>query len=136
MDLRMTTETFAQDDQRWLASQHGADTAQPVTLDVSKFTAATHYPDGFIKSGCVIAESASGTMFEPYNPADTTTTAGTAVGILLSGVPVRSGATSVVGALVKHCFVDSSKMPFGTGSSTKGAFDSAAQADLIHVVVR
>lgn len=131
----MTTETFTQDDQRWLASQHGADTAQPVTLDVSKFTAGTHYPDGFIKSGCVLAVYDDGKV-GPYDPADAATDADTAVGILLSGVPVRSGATTVVGALVKHCFVDASKMPFGTGDVTKGAFDSAAQADLTHVVVR
>jgi hypothetical protein len=132
MDLSIRSETFVQDSQKWLASKHGVDTAQGVTLDASKFSGM--YPNDFIPSGTVVAKYADGKV-GPYNPAASDASA-TAIGILLEAVPVHSGTSTPSAALLKHCFVNADKMPFGTGATTKGAFDSAAQADLTHVVVR
>lgn len=127
MDLSLTTETFQQDDQRWLASKHGADTAQPVTLSVSHFTVT----NGYIPSGVVLAAYADGS-YGPYVTAAGDSSA-TAVGILLEAVKVKSGATKVVGAMVKHCFIDTTHMPVASGN---GAWDTAAHADLPAVIVR
>jgi hypothetical protein len=147
MDLTLTTETFSQDDQRWLVSDHGADTGRTVTLDVSKFTKADHFPDGYLKSGLVIAKFASG-KYGPYNPAINTgdgSNAGatgtdkvTHVGLLLEAVQVKSDTATVAGAMVLHCFVDKTKLPV-TDVTKKGSVsvDNATTtyaADLPHVV--
>jgi len=147
MDLTLTTETFSQDDQRWLASDHGADTGRTVTLDVSKFTQADHYPDGYLKSGIVIAKYASG-KYGPYNPgaatgdgsnAGATGTDGVVnVGILFAAVKVKSGTATPAGSMLKHCFVDRSHLPV-TDVTKKGSpsVDNATTtyaADLPHVV--
>jgi hypothetical protein len=48
-------ETFGPGDQSWLGSTHGIRESRTVIIDISTFTPATHYPDGFIKSGFPIA---------------------------------------------------------------------------------
>ena len=55
----ITTEKFAgRDDMPWLGSAHGLRNARTETLDVSAFTAADHYPDGYFKSGLPVAKVA------------------------------------------------------------------------------
>jgi hypothetical protein len=143
VDLTLRTETFSQDDQRWLVSDHGADTGRTVTLDVSKFTKADHYPDGYLKSGLVICKFTSG-KYGPYDPTKNTgdgSNVGAPVGLLLEAVQVKTDATAVAGALVLHCFVDKSKLPVtdtdnkgsvGVDDSTSGSERYAA--DLPHVI--
>jgi len=70
MDLTLRTETFAVDDQSWLASRHGVGEAVSVTLDTSAFTPAIHYPDGFFKSGIGLAKIAATGLYGPYNVTD------------------------------------------------------------------
>jgi hypothetical protein len=139
MDLSLTTETFSQDDQRWLVSDHGADTGRTVTLDVSKFTKADHYPDGYLKSGLVIAKFDSG-KYGPYNPALSTGDGSNdnGVGILLEAVQVKANSTAVAGAMVLHCFVDKTKLPV-TDVAKKGSVSvdngtTTYAADLPHVI--
>ncbi|WP_009473866.1 hypothetical protein [Rhodococcus sp. JVH1] len=60
MDLKIKTETFGQDDQSWLASAHGTDTARSINIDVATFTAGTHYPEGYLKSGLPLKKVAAG----------------------------------------------------------------------------
>lgn len=66
MDLNVTTETFEQDDQSWLGSEHGTSMGRPVTLDISTFTKATHYPKGYIPSGTPIGRIAASGLYGPY----------------------------------------------------------------------
>lgn len=141
MDLTLNTETFSQDDQRWLVSDHGADTGRSVTLDVSKFTKADHYPDGYLKSGIVLAQYGSAGKYGPYDPSVNTGDGSNAkgpVGILLEAVQVKSTSTAVAGAAVFHCFVDSSKLPV-TDVAKKGSVSvdngtTTYAADLPHVI--
>jgi hypothetical protein len=102
-------------------SDHGADTGRTVTLDVSKFTKADHYPDGYLKSGIVITKLASG-KYGPFDPAATAGADGSEnkAGFLLEAVQVKSTSTAVAGAKVMHCFVDTSKLPV-TDTSKKGS---------------
>lgn len=60
MDLTIKRETFGQDDQSWLGSAHGTQSTQTITLDVSTFTAGTHYPQGWLKSGLPLQKLAGG----------------------------------------------------------------------------
>lgn len=48
---RLTTETYGAGDQSWLGSTHGIGNCRTATIDVSTFTATTHYPNGYIPSG-------------------------------------------------------------------------------------
>ena len=66
MDLTLRTETFGQDDQSWLGSAHGTDTARSITLDTSAFTANTHYPNGFLPSGLPLAKITASGKYGPY----------------------------------------------------------------------
>ncbi len=66
MDLTVRSEgPWLPEDRSWLGSAHGTTATRTITLDVSAFTANTHYPNGFIPSGTVLAELASG-LFGPY----------------------------------------------------------------------
>lgn len=69
---RTTTENPV--DTRWRASQHGQFTAQPGTLDLSKFNAGTHFnigsrKDNIIPSGVAVQYNATTRMYEPWDPA-------------------------------------------------------------------
>lgn len=49
-----------------LRTKRGLDTGKTVTLDVSKFTKSTHYPNGFIPGGVVLGQVTSSSKFGPY----------------------------------------------------------------------
>jgi hypothetical protein len=66
MDLSIRTETFGQEDQSWLGSQHGTDMARSITLDTSAFTANTHYPNGYLLSGLPLGKITSSGKYGPY----------------------------------------------------------------------
>ena len=132
-DIRVQKTVYAQDNQSWLIGNHGTDMTPSIKLDVSTFTAATHYPNGFIPSGTVLAKTVDGTGYAPYDPADTTDSLGVAVGLLFAAVPVDQldNTHDANGALYVHGLVDSTKLPFQAGT---GSLDAAAQADLPLIV--
>lgn len=66
MDISLYTETFQVEDRSWLASRDGTAFTQTITLDVTKFTAATHYPNGYIPSGIVLARLTASGLYAPY----------------------------------------------------------------------
>lgn len=68
MQLDPVIESFGQEDQSWLASAHGTSSARPVTLDVTKFDPSTHYPNGYLPSGILLAELTATGLFAPYDP--------------------------------------------------------------------
>ncbi|MFD9205976.1 head decoration protein [Streptomyces sioyaensis] len=125
MDLSLRTESFTQDRRDWLGSAHGTDAPVSVTLDVSTFTAGTHYPDGYIKSGIPLGKiTASG----KYGPYDDTKTDGrqTCVGFLFTAQDVVSPrgtvSTSAVGSMLVHCFIREARLPV--------TIDAAGKTDL------
>lgn len=125
MDLSLKTESFTQDRRDWLGSAHGTDAPVSVTLDVSTFTQATHYPDGYIKSGIPLGKiTASG----KYGPYDDTKTDGrqVCVGFLFTAQDVVSPrgvvAASAVGSMLVHCFIKEAKLPV--------SIDAAGKTDL------
>lgn len=105
MDLTIRRETFGQDDQSWRGSAHGIDATQTITLDVSTFTAGTHYPQGWLKSGLPLQKLAGG-KFGLW--ATTKVLAG------FLSEPVKapaSSATPVGGSLQEHGRVIVAKLP-------------------------
>lgn len=84
---RLKTESFDGGDQSWLGSSHGLRNARTETLDISTFTAATHYPNGYIPSGLPVAKV--GGVLVPYDATEGTTTgAGILAGFVLTDQPV------------------------------------------------
>ncbi|MFB7823886.1 head decoration protein [Streptomyces hydrogenans] len=125
MDLSLQTETFAQDRRDWLGSAHGTDAPVGATLDVSKFTSGTHYPDGFIKSGIPLGKITASGKYGPYDNAASDGRE-VCVGFLFTGVDCRSKrgtlSTTVVGSMLLHCVIKEAKLPV--------TIDAAGKADL------
>lgn len=120
-------ESFSQEDQSWLGSAHGTSSARSITLDVSKFTANTHYPNGYFPSGIALGVV---TATGKYGPYDDTQTDGrqTLVGFLFTSVDApTSTATPVMAAMIDHCRVIQAKLPIQSGA---GSVDAAGKTDV------
>lgn len=101
----------------WLGSNHGIRNARTEILDISAFTAATHYPNGYIPSGLPVAKV--GGVLVPYDATEATVTgAGVLAGFVLTDIPlgVTPGATAVATEdfnvpLLDHGRVKTGKLP-------------------------
>lgn len=129
-DISLQTTSYQVGDRRWLLSPHGTDYTPGVTVDVSKFTAGTHFPNGYIPSGTVVGRVTATGKVGPYNGVATDGTE-TAVGVLFADCRVtrQNGTTAAnvgTGILV-HGVVSASKLPFQSGT---GSIDAAGKADL------
>ncbi|MFB7919219.1 head decoration protein [Streptomyces sp. NPDC056061] len=114
MDLSLRTESFSQDRRDWLGSEHGTDCPRGITLDVSTFAQADHYPDGYLKSGLPVAEITASGLYGLY-AGDAIDGRETLAGFLFTGVEVvdHRGRVSakVGGSMLVHGFVRADKLP-------------------------
>lgn len=116
---RKSSETFGAGDQSWLGSSHGIWECRTEVLDISTFTEATHFPNGYIPSGTPVAK-VSGKLV-PYTSAEGTTTgAGVLAGHLFTDQPVVGTADFGV-PLLDHGRVKTAKVPQGTDGFTAPA---------------
>jgi hypothetical protein len=108
---RMSTQTFGTGDQSWLGSAHNIRNARTEQVNVSAFTAGTHYPNGYIPSGTPVAKV--GGLLVPYDSLEATTTgAGVLAGHLLTDQPVV-GSNNFAAPIIDHGRVKSAKVPTG-----------------------
>lgn len=92
---------------KWLASAHGTQHAPTGTLSVESFTAATHYPEGYIPSGTPV-NCDDLTALTPYTaPAEG---APANLGFLLDDVQVVDGQAAPV-AVLRHGAVVADEVP-------------------------
>lgn len=113
---RLKTETVGTGDQSWLGSSHGIHECRTEILDVSAFTAGTHYPNGYIPSGTPVAKVAG--LLVPYTSAEATTTgAGVLAGFLFTDQKVE-GTNDFGVPLLDHGRVRSAKVPQGSDAFT------------------
>lgn len=106
---RLKSETLGTGDQSWLGSAHGIWNGRTATVDVSAFTAGTHYPDGHLPSGTPVA-LVSG-LLVPYDKTEATVTgAGVLAGHILTDQKVEGTADFAV-PLLDHGRVIASKVP-------------------------
>jgi hypothetical protein len=108
---RIQSETIGTGDLSWLGSTHGISNARTETIDISAFTAATHYPGGYIPSGFPLAKV--GGLMVPYDPtAGTTANAGMLAGHLLTDFKVvgGSGGVDLAAPVLDHGRVKASKI--------------------------
>lgn len=126
MDLSIKTETFGQEDQSWLASAHGTEAARSITLDVSTFTAGTHYPDGFLRAGLPLGKITASGKYGLYSDAASDGRQAF-VGLLFTAVKAPAvNATPVSGAMLLHCLVVEAKLP-APGVDANGKADAAGR---------
>lgn len=106
MDISPRSTSHVVDDPSWLGSAHGTDATRTITLDTSAFTAATHYPDGFVPSGTALTLIAGTGLYGPAADADAAT------GCFLYGaVEMRTGGPDVGAAALDHGKVRESRLP-------------------------
>lgn len=113
---RLSSQTYGTGDMTWLASDHGIFNGRTELLDISTFTAGTHYPNGYIPSGTPVAKS--GGVLVPYTSAEGTTTgAGILAGHILTDQPVV-GTNDFAVPVIDHGRVKTAKVPQGTDAFT------------------
>lgn len=113
---RLKSEIVGTGDQSWLGSSHGIRNCRTEFLDISTFTAGTHYPNGYIPSGTPVAKVAG--VLVPYTSAEATTTgAGVLAGHLFTDQPVVGTADFAVPVL-DHGRVKAAKVPQGSDAFT------------------
>lgn len=127
MDLTIETTTVTGlEDRSWLGSAHGTDSTQSDTLDAALFTAATHYPNGEIRSGTVLGRVTATGLLGPY--ADGALDGrGTAVGLLFNTVRVRAANARIGVPVLEHGRVRVANLPANHG------LDAAARVDLRNI---
>lgn len=136
-DISVVSTTYSAGKRSWLLSSHGAEdpgTNPSITLDISKFTAGTHYPNGYIPSGTVVSKVTATGLYGPYDSTASDgrqTPADDGIGFLFGDISVvrwnGSSATKVGGGIVVHGFINLAKLPFSSGA---GALDSTAKTAL------
>lgn len=121
-DITVRSHAWQIDNRDWLIGQHGVDLTPSVTLDISKFTKNTHYPNGFIRSGQPLGIVTATGLYGPYNDAASD---GTEVcrGLLFSFVRAidefGTTLTKVGGARFIHGAVKESKLPVAINANGK-----------------
>lgn len=118
---RLVSETFGSGDQSWLGSSHGIHNCRTVTIDRSSLTAATHYPDGYVRSGQPLA--IVGGLAVPYNSAGADGSQVLA-GFLLADASM-AGTEDVPAALLWHGRIIVANLPVtfaSAGVTTSGLF--------------
>ena len=133
-DISVVSTSYQVEKRSWLLSQHGTDpgSTSSITLDVSAFTAATHYPNGYLMSGIVLGKITATGKYAPYVDAAVDGT-GTAAGFLFSSVKIPNLADLTVdvgGALLVHGFVRTAKLPIANAATGGGFIDANGRTDL------
>lgn len=107
----LQSQTFGGGDQTWVGDAEMLHSARTEILDISTFTAGTHFPNGYIPSGLPVAK-VSGVLV-PYDATEGTTTgAGILAGFVLTDVRVIGATTPDFGVpLVDSGRVYVSKLP-------------------------
>jgi hypothetical protein len=110
---RLATETIGSGDMSWLGSTHGIGNARTETIDISAFTANTHYPNGYIPSGTPVA--IVGDLVVPYDvTVGTTTGAGILAGFVLTDQKVVGGTVDFAVPVIDHGRINTAKVPFAS----------------------
>lgn len=126
MDLSVRTSSYSVEDRSWLGSAHGTEATRSITLNLSTFTANTHYPTGYLKSGTLLGRITATGLYGPYNDSATDGRQ-TAAGILFNSIPMATGGTNPSAPLMEHGVVVEAKLPTNSGVDTAGKTDLAGR---------
>ncbi|MEV4741593.1 head decoration protein [Streptomyces sp. NPDC049555] len=128
-----TTTVQVTADRDWLASRHGTDSTETITLDLTTFTKGVHYaepepgqPHGFVRSGVPVGRIAASGLYGPYDPAATDGRQVLA-GLIYAEAPYTPGTKNVPAALFWHGSVKTAHIPGGIDPTKIVAAPGAAQ---------
>ncbi|HEX6969117.1 MAG TPA: head decoration protein [Micromonosporaceae bacterium] len=127
MDISVRKTEYTVEDRSWLGSRDGTEFTRSVTLDVSAFDQATHYPNGYIPSGTVLGRITATGLYGPYNNA-LNNGQEVAEGFLFNSTQVRAGGPDVGAPLQWRGVIRTSRLPIQ--STAPGGLDANARADL------
>jgi len=105
---KLREETIGSGDMSWLGSAHGIHNCRTETIDVSAFTKATHYPDGYIPSGTPVSKVDG--VLVPYDPTEDTGNADSFAGHIFTDQAVV-GDADIPAPLLDHGRVKADKVP-------------------------
>jgi len=118
MDITPVTTSYTPEDNSWIASSHGTDATETVTLDGAVgFVPATHFPTGVLPSGTAVAKVTASGKYGLYDDAagDGRTVF---VGFTVGNVSI-SATKSVGAAILTHGKVKESRLPFAIAAAAK-----------------
>lgn len=126
-DISVRSSNYQVEDRSWLVGQHGVDITPGITLDIAKFTKATHYQNGYIPSGTIVGKVTASGLYGPYDNAASDGRE-VAAGVLFSSVravdPNTGNALAKVGsARFIHGAVNTAKLPANSGLDANGKAD-------------
>lgn len=126
---RLRSETFGTGDQSWLGSMHAVVNARTETVDISTFTANTHYPNGYLPSGTPVAKV--GGVLVPYDKTEGTTTgAGVLAGFIVTDQAVV-GTGDFAAPVLDHGRVKAAKVPHAFAAPVAAA--KRAATDIVYI---
>lgn len=131
-DITLQSTTYQVGNRQWLLSEPQVKLG--VTLDISKFTAGTHFPNGYIPSGTVVGIVTSGGLAGPYDDAASDgrqTAYGITYGDARVTYPSGTNAAKVgISVVINDAIVSKAKLPFSSGT---GFADAAGIVDLKNI---
>lgn len=128
---KLQSEPLGAGDQSWLGSSHGIHECRTETVDVSAFTAGTHYPNGYIPSGTPVAKV--GGMLVPYDKTEGTVTgAGVLAGFIFTDQKVV-GTGDFSAPLLDHGRVKAAKVPLSGGFVAPAAAAKSANVTFVFI---
>lgn len=122
-DIAVDQFSYQVPDRSWLLYEaEGSYQPTPTTtgaIDFSKFTAGTHYPNGYIASGTVLGIVTATGKLAPY-ASGASDGSQTAVGLLYNPITVPTDLTRKVQVTYVDCFavVSISRLPANSGYAT------------------
>lgn len=131
-DISRVTTTYQVGNRQWLLAE--PDVKLNVTLDPALFTGGTHYPNGYLPSGTVVAIKTATGLAGPYDDAASDGRQ-TAYGITYGDARFvyDNGATAAkvgISVVVNQAIVSKAKLPFQSGT---GFADAAGITDLKNI---
>lgn len=140
-NIAVTSTAYQVEKRSWLLSSHGTDpgTTPSVTLDLTTFTEATHYPNGYVMSGIILGKITASGLYGPY-ASGAVDGRQTAAGILFGSLKVPSDTSvRIAGAMLIHGFVSEPKLlSIVADAAAGGGFVTTAaktSLSLIHFAV-
>ncbi|MER6425758.1 head decoration protein [Streptomyces sp. NPDC001137] len=135
-----TTSVTVTADRDWLASRHGTDSTETITLDLAKLAKGSHYleptaaqPHGFVRAGVPVGRITASGLYGAYDPAAKD---GREVfaGLVYAEAPFTPGVTKVPAALFWHGTVNTAKIPGGIDPAKIAPSPAGAQIRFLGAV--
>ncbi|WP_329317933.1 head decoration protein [Streptomyces sp. NBC_01262] len=116
----ITTSRSYTADRAWLASLHGTDQTETITLDIAKFTKDTHWVASTdthqqysrVLSGVPVGKISASGLYGPYDPAAADGRQ-TLAGVVFAEALFAPTATKVPAALLWHGVIKAASVPGG-----------------------